>query len=180
MRTSVDASAFIGRWWFARRNSLSPACYSIHWFQAPLGVCTKHLSGLLIGALLPLRVPETHLLPHPSIQYRPGLDRPVSLGLERGAEIEGVALIGASRMLGGEVEIESSATATRNAPGSGLVSGAACTDLRVSRRLLGLALPLVPVRTRCQLCVSAHWTACFVREFDLAEYDLLERGGGAR
>ncbi len=31
-------------------------------------LCTKHLSGIVVGTLLPSRVPETHRYPHASIQ----------------------------------------------------------------------------------------------------------------
>ena len=37
-----------------------------------LCACTKHLSGILIGASLLLRIPETHWFPHSSNQIRDG------------------------------------------------------------------------------------------------------------
>ena len=49
----------------------SPTFVSIFWLQAR-GACTKHLSGISIGALLPLRVPETRRFPRSSSQIRAG------------------------------------------------------------------------------------------------------------
>jgi hypothetical protein len=148
---SRDASSLAGRWCSARRFSSAPTFYSIYGFQARIRVCTKHLSGLLIGALSPPRVPETHPFPRSSIQSRPGSIRPVSLGLERGAELVRETPIGALRMFGGEVDLQSSLQIPGMLHEAIACSALAGTDLRISRRLLGLALPSVLLRTWLQL-----------------------------
>ena len=58
-------------------SALSASLSSVSDFRFHLLVpgsraCTKHLSGILIGAFLPLRVPETHRFPHSSNQSRAG------------------------------------------------------------------------------------------------------------
>ena len=65
------ASPAIRRSLQARRSS-SVSDFRFHLQVPGSQACTKHLSGILIGELSPLRVPETHRFPRSSIQYRVG------------------------------------------------------------------------------------------------------------
>ncbi len=67
----------------ARRSS-SVSDFRFHLQVPDSQACTKHLSGILFGALSLLRVPETHRFPRSSIQYRAGSSSSCLRARERG------------------------------------------------------------------------------------------------
>ncbi len=89
--TSPDASPSRA----ARISSASSLLRLRLWFPSSgsrLCACTKHLSGILFGALLPLRVPETHRFPRSSNQSRAGSSSSWLRARERGRALRRDAL----------------------------------------------------------------------------------------